>query len=205
MKTDFPDYISSMSENLPDTISEETIIRRCQEGDHQAFNLLVQRYQKLVYNFIYRLAPNWRDVDDLAQEVFIRVYKSISMLKEAKQFKSWLHRIVINLYYDEIRKRRRVKEVDLEDNPKIEAEALYATSSGNNPIRSLEEKELERVLQKAMNHLSPDYKVAIMLREIQGLSYEEIAQTLKCSVGTVKSRIFRARELLKEELREYLQ
>ncbi len=194
-----------MSENLPDTISEETIIRRCQDGDHQAFNLLVQRYQKLVYNFIYRLAPNWRDVDDLAQEVFIRVYKSISMLKEAKQFKSWLHRIVINLYYDEIRKRRRVKEVDLEDNPKIEAEVLHTASSGNNPIRSLEEKELERVLQKAMNRLSPDYKVAIMLREIQGLSYEEIAQTLKCSVGTVKSRIFRARELLKEELREYLQ
>lgn len=205
LKTGFLDPVSSMSENLPDTISEETIIRRCQDGDHQAFNLLVQRYQKLVYNFIYRLAPNWRDVDDLAQEVFIRVYKSISMLKEAKQFKSWLHRIVINLYYDEIRKRRRVKEVDLEDNPKIEAEVLHTASSGNNPIRSLEEKELERVLQKAMNRLSPDYKVAIMLREIQGLSYEEIAQTLKCSVGTVKSRIFRARELLKEELREYLQ
>lgn len=193
-----------MSDRLADTISEERIVRQCQNGDHQAFNLLVIKYQKLVYNFIYRLAPNWRDVDDLAQEVFIRVYKSISTLKETKQFKSWLHRIVTNLYLDEVRKRRRMTEVSLDDHQKIDGEILHANSSQNDPSRSFGEKELEGALQEAINHLPLEYRIAIILREIQGLSYEEIAQTLKCSIGTVKSRIFRARELLKVELKEYL-
>jgi len=187
-----------MSKNLTDTVSEETIVRQCQEGDHQAFNLLVIRYQKLVYNFIYHLAPHWRDVDDLTQEVFLRVYKSIWMLKEAKQFKSWLHRIVVNLYLDEIRKRRRRIEVSLDENRRIEEVSPY------DPRRSLAEKELKGILHKAMDHLPQEYKIAITLREVQGLSYEEIAEALKCSIGTVKSRIFRARELLKEELRGLL-
>jgi RNA polymerase sigma-70 factor (ECF subfamily) len=193
-----------MAEQPTDTISEETIISRCQKGDHQAFNLLVTQYKKLVYNFIYRLSPNWRDVDDLAQEVFIRVYKSISTLKETKQFKSWLHRIVVNLYVDEVRKRKRRKEVDLEDNARVENDSFSTTSVSDNPDRSFEEKELESALQKAIEGLPEDYKIAITLREIQGLSYEEIAETLRCSLGTVKSRIFRARELLKEELKGYL-
>jgi RNA polymerase sigma-70 factor (ECF subfamily) len=180
--------------------AEINLIAKCQEGDHQAFNRLVMCYQNLVYNFLYRLAPNWDDIDDLAQEVFVKVYHSIKKLKDRSQFKSWLHSIAVNVYVDEQRRRKKRQERFVLD------ERLLETRSNpkENPDQSLERKELHSHLQNAINQLPEEFKLAIVLREIQDLSYEEISKTLKCSIGTVRSRIFRGRQLLQQMLKEHV-
>lgn len=179
---------------------EVDLIAKCQEGDRQAFNRLVMRYQNLVYNFLYRLAPNWDDVDDLAQEVFVKVYHSIKALKDRTQFKSWLHSIAVSVYIDEHRRRKKLQERFVSDERLLESQ----TDPNENPGYYLERQELHRRLQEAITELPEEFKVVIVLREIQGFSYEEIAKTLKCSIGTVRSRIFRGRQLLQQMLKEQL-
>jgi RNA polymerase sigma-70 factor (ECF subfamily) len=175
------------------------LIITCQQGDRQAFNRLVMCYQNLVYTFLYRLAPKWDDIDDLAQEVFVRVYHSIKNLKDCSQFKSWLYRIAVTVYLDELRRRKKRQERFVSD------EELLARQIEVNehPGRHLARKELHQQLQSAIDRLPEEFKVAIVLREIQELSYEEISQALNCSIGTIRSRIFRGRKLLREMLKEH--
>lgn len=179
---------------------EIDLITECQEGDRQAFNRLVMCYQNLVYNFLYRLAPNWDDVDDLAQEVFVKVYHSIKQLKDPSQFKSWLYRIAVSVYIDEQRRRKRWRKRVISDERLLETRI----DPNENPGYHFERQELHRRLQEAIDRLPEEFKVAIVLREIQELSYEEISKTLKCSSGTVRSRIFRGRKLLQHMLKEQL-
>lgn len=178
--------------------TERDLIARCQHGDHQAFNRLVMQYQNLVYTFLYRLAPKWENVDDLAQDVFIKVYCSIKHLKDRAQFKSWLHKIAVSVYIDEHRKRKKERERFVSDDQLLEAQADPNAASG----RHLERQELQQRLQDAIDGLPEEFRLAIILREIQELSYEEIATVLKCSIGTVRSRIFRGRQLLQHALQE---
>lgn len=178
--------------------TELELIARCQHGDHQAFNRLVMHYQNLVYTFLYRLAPKWDNVDDLAQEVFIKVYCSIKHLKDRAQFKSWLHKIAVSVYIDEHRKRKKERERFVSDDRLLEAQADPNTALGQH----LERQELQHRVQDAIDHLPKEFKLAIILREVQELSYEEIATVLKCSIGTVRSRIFRGRQLLQQSLKE---
>ena len=174
------------------------LITKCQQGDHQAFNRLVMRYQNLVYNFLYRLAPNWDDLDDLAQEVFVRVYRSIKNLKDCSQFKSWLHRIAVSIYLDEQRRRKKQQERFVVDDRVIQAQV----APDGDPGQQLERQELGKRLQEGIEGLPEEFKLAIVLREIQELSYDEIAETLNIAVGTVRSRIFRGRKLLQQILKE---
>jgi len=174
------------------------LIAKCQSGDRQAFNQLVVRYQNLVYNFLLRLAPHGDDLDDLAQEVFVKVYYSLKKLNDASQFKSWLHRIAVSVYVDEQRRRKK-RQKRFISNAHLLAQQ---TDPHENPGQRLERRELHTRLQEAIEQLPEEFKVAIVLREIQELSYEEIAQTLKCSIGTVRSRIFRGRQLLQHRLQE---
>ncbi len=180
--------------------AELELIAKCQAGDRQAFNQLVMRYQNLVYNFLYRLAPYWDDLDDLAQEVFIKVYHSIRKLKDRSQFKSWLHQIAVRVYMDEQRRRKKRQERFISD------ERIFAMQSDpqENPGQHLERQELQRQLQEAINRLPEEFKLAIVLREIQELSYEDIGIALNCSTGTVRSRIFRGRQLLQQMLKNVL-
>ncbi len=180
--------------------TEIDLIAKCQEGDRQAFNRLVMHYQNLVYSFLYRLAPNWDDIDDLAQEVFVKVYYSIRKLRDQSQFKSWLHSIAVSVYIDEQRRRKKRQERFVSDKRVLETRV----DSNENPGSQLERQELQKRLQEAINQLPEEFKLAIVLREIQDLSYEEIAKTLKCSIGTVRSRIFRGRQLLQQMLKEQL-
>jgi RNA polymerase sigma-70 factor (ECF subfamily) len=177
---------------------EIELIAKCQAGDRQAFNRLVMRYQNLVYNFLYRLAPHWDDLDDLAQEVFVKVYHSIKKLNDHSQFKSWLHRIAVSVYVDEQRRRKKRQNRFISDERLLDNQ----TDPDENPDQRLKRQELYKHLQEAINQLPEEFKVAIVLREIQELSYEEIAKTLKCSSGTVRSRIFRGRQLLQHKLKE---
>lgn len=182
------------------TDAERTLIAECQAGDQYAFNRLVMKYQHLVYNFLYRLAPNWDDLDDLAQEVFIKVYHSIKHLKDDSQFKSWLHSIAVNVYVDAQRKRKKRERRFVSDEQMLNSHADPQAHTHD----ALERQELQEQLQGAINQLPEEFKLAIVLREIQDLSYEEIAATLKCSVGTVRSRIFRGRQLLQQQLKAQL-
>ncbi|MBT6844098.1 MAG: sigma-70 family RNA polymerase sigma factor [Candidatus Melainabacteria bacterium] len=186
------------------------IVELCQIGKKEAFQELVKRYQKNVFALLYQLAPEWGDLNDLSQEVFIRVYRGVHNLRNPKIFKSWLNQIVLNLFYDELRKRpRRVKTVSMDQ--------TYEDDSGENEfireVRDLKQKpdevissnETKNAIKKAMAQLPEQFRTAIVLRELQGLQYEEIAELLGCALGTVKSRIWRARERLQVLLEPFLQ
>lgn len=190
--------------------SDLEIVEFCQVGTKEAFKELVKRYQKNVFALLYQLAPEWRDLNDLSQEVFIRVYRGIHNLRNPKIFKSWLNQIVLNLFYDELRKRpRRVKTVSMDQ--------TYEDDSGENEfireVKDLKQKPDEMIssnetkiaIKKAMAQLPEQFRTAIVLRELQGLQYEEIAELLGCALGTVKSRIWRARERLQVLLGPFLQ
>lgn len=201
------------NKNMRLDFSESTdleIVELCQIGKKEAFKELVKRYQKNVFALLYQLAPEWRDLNDLSQEVFIRVYRGVHNLRNPKIFKSWLNQIVLNLFYDELRKRpRRVKTVSMDQ--------TYEDDSGENEfireVRDLKQKpdeiissnETKNAIKKAMAQLPEQFRTAIVLRELQGLQYEEIAELLGCALGTVKSRIWRARERLQVLLEPFLQ
>jgi RNA polymerase sigma-70 factor, ECF subfamily len=189
-----------MNETLMPKDAEQELIVKCQQGDRQAFNRLVMQYQHLVYNFLYRLDSRMQNVEDLAQEVFIKVFRSIRKLKDVHQFKSWLHRIAVRVYIDDLRQRKRLQERVIADDKVLDIQPDPQAT----PAQMLEGQELQRTLQEAIERLPEEFKLAIVLREIQELSYDEIANTLRCSIGTVRSRIFRGRQLLRNMLEDHV-
>lgn len=190
-------------------IQDPELVELCQVGDKEAFEELVKRYQKRVFSLLYQLAPEWRDLNDLSQEVFIRVYRGIKNLRNPRIFKSWLNQIIVNLFYDELRKRpRTLRTISIDQNIEDDfGESEFARDVKDNGLRPDEissNNELAVVIKKAMAQLPEQFRTAIVLRELQGLQYEEIAEILGCALGTVKSRIWRARDRLQELLEPYL-
>lgn len=188
--------------------SDLEIVELAQIGDKEAFQELVRRHQKNVFALLYQLAPEWRDLNDISQEVFIRVFRGIHNLRNPKIFKSWLNQIVLNLFYDELRKRpRRVKTISMDqtfEDESGESEFIREIKdSRQKPDEVMSNHETRDAIKKAMSQLPEQFRTAIVLRELQGLQYEEIAEMLGCALGTVKSRIWRARERLQELLRPY--
>ena len=189
--------------------TDEELVISCQAGSKDAVEMLVKKHQRSVASLLYQLAPDWPDTSDLAQEVFIRVYRGIHSLRNPKTFKSWLNQIVVNLFYDELRKRpRRLPTISI-DAP-IEGENGESDLVREIPDPSLKPDEvslateLDQLIKKAMAQLPEQFRTGIVLREIKGLSYEEIAESIGCELGTVKSRIARARGRLQEVLSPYL-
>lgn len=191
--------------------SDRDLVLACQKRDPAAFEELVRRHQRTVYALLYQLAPDWSDTSDLAQECFIRVWRSINNLRNPSSFRSWLTQIVTNLFYDELRKRpRRLPTVSMD-------EGLGGDEGDDNsptrdipdvsalPDETILNNELSEVIRDAMNKLPEQFRTAIVLRELEGLSYEEIAILTKTEMGTVKSRIARARTKLQELLQPYIQ
>lgn len=181
--------------------SDLEIIQFCQIGNKSAFEELVKRFQKNVFALLYQLAPEWRDLNDLSQEVFIRVYKGIHNLRNPKIFKSWLNQIVLNLFYDELRKRpRRLKTISMDQTYEDDnGESEFIREVRDNKLKPDEiivNNEAREAIKLAMSQLPEQFRTAIVLRELQGLQYEEIAEILGIALGTVKSRIWRARERL---------
>lgn len=180
--------------------NDQVLIAKCQQGDRQAFNRLVMQYQHLVYNFLYRLGPCSHDVEDLAQEVFIKVFRSLHALKEPALFKSWLHKIAVRVYIDDRRQRKRLQERMVSEDGILDVQADPRADQS----RDVAQQEMQHVLQNAIERLPEEFRLAVVLREIQDFSYEDIAATLHCSIGTVRSRIFRGRQLLRSLLEEQL-
>lgn len=191
-------------------LSNNELVVRCQnqaKKDRLAFEELVSRYQRYVDKLLYHLASDWTDRADLAQEVWIRVYRSIHRLKEPAKFKSWLGRITTNLFYDELRKRKRYKGAVSLDTPRYSSDGQYdweLPSEEPTPADIMMTQEFHDHLKQAMQELPEVFQKTIAMRELQGLSYEEIANLTGVSLGTVKSRIARARQRLQEKLNIYL-
>lgn len=192
-------------------LSNLDLVYLCQEGlqpSKSAFAELMRRHQSHVDQLLYKLAPDWQDRADLAQEVWLRVYRNIKRLQEPEKFRGWMSRIATNLFYDELRKRKRVGNpisldapIHTNDGGEIDWEL---PSSDPGPVENLSTQEFYEHLRKAIEDLPEGFRTTIVLREIEGLAYEEIAEITGVSLGTVKSRIARARLKLQAQLQPYL-
>jgi RNA polymerase sigma-70 factor, ECF subfamily len=195
----------------PQKLANNELVELCQSGlrpDRTAFSELLRRYQSHVDRVLYHLAPDWDDRSDLAQEVWIRVYRNISRLQEPVKFRGWLSRIATNLFYDELRKRKRHQNPLSLDAPLSmeDGEISWEIASDDpRPDDSLTTQEFYQQLNMAIADLPEAFRTTIVLREIEGLAYEEIAEMTGVSLGTVKSRIARARARLQSQLQNYLQ
>lgn len=186
-------------------IDDFSLIKAIQAGDHQAFESLVRRYQRQVANLIYVTMGSRDDVDDIAQEVFIRVYRSLPRFKFNASFFSWIYKITVNLCIDEIRKRKIRKVLSLDFLTEDTLEKSRKNQDHVMPSDSLLTDERRQVVQSALQRLKPEHKEILVLREYNNLGYSEIAETLDISLEAVKSRIFRARSELKILLSEYFE
>lgn len=191
-------------------ISNFDLILQCQTGmrpSQAVFAELIRRYQPHVEKILYHLAPDWSDRSDLAQEVWIRVYRNVRRLQEPIKFRGWLSRIATNLFYDELRKRKRINSPISLDAPRSveDGEMDWELPSDDpGPAENLATQEFYDQLREAIADLPEVFRTTIVLREIEGMAYEEIAEITGVSLGTVKSRIARARQRLQMQLQNYL-
>lgn len=176
---------------------EAAIVRKVLGGDANAFETLVLEYEKNVYNIALRMTGNSEDAADMTQEAFIKAYNSLQSFRGDSKFSVWLYRIVSNVCLDFLRSRNRRPTVSLsvEDDDGEDAQLDVADES-QSPELLLDRKLTRESVRRGLDSLPPDYRQILLLREIQGMSYDEIAQALGLEVGTVKSRIFRARKRL---------
>jgi RNA polymerase sigma-70 factor (ECF subfamily) len=185
-------------------MDEAGLIRDAQKGDLTAFNRLVLVYQDMVYNQAYRMMGEAESAEDATQDAFISAYKNIRSYRGGS-FKSWLLRIVTNACYDELRRRKRrptqpLEPVDQENNEEFES-ARWMVDPGESPEEALERTELDRALQHCLEDLPPDFRAVVILVDIQGMDYTEAAAVVKTPLGTIKSRLARARLRLRDCLR----
>lgn len=186
----------------------QELVKLSQHDDFSALEELIRREQKNIYASFYYLDPHREDLLDLTQEVLLKMSRGIKSLRNPKMFKSWLGQIVSNLFYDQLRKKKRSPDlvsIDLtwgEDNKSCPVLELHDQKA--KPEESSLGNELSEIIVEMISRLPEHFKFVIVLREIQGLSYEEIAKITKTNVGTVKSRIARARNKLQECLKPYI-
>ncbi len=186
---------------------EISLIEKVKKGDIASFEVLIEPYQKKAFNIAYRMLGNLEDANDVTQEAMIKIYKSISGFQGKSSFSTWLYSVVSNSCIDYIRKNRRAVVVSL-DREYDTGESMYkfeVADEMNTPEYLFERNETKRIIHDAINQLNVDQREIIILRDINGFSYNEIAEILKCSEGTVKSRISRARSNLKTLLTKKLQ
>lgn len=174
-------------------MEELELIKRCKSDDVDAFEKLIVMYEDKIYNLCHYLLKNNEDALDASQEVCLKIYKSISAFKGDSKFSTWVYRVTYNTCLDHIKKRKDELPYDDVINPET-------TQSEGRIEDIVEKKELKQEIKNSIKKLSNDFRTIIILRDIDGLSYQEISEILKIEVGTVKSRLNRARESLKKEL-----
>jgi RNA polymerase sigma-70 factor (ECF subfamily) len=183
----------------------ETAASAAQREDRRAFDELVERYHKQAYNIAYRMTGNHADAEDLTQEAFIRAFRFFAQYKRELPFDSWLYKIMSNVFVDTLRRRPKAQIRSLDQPIATEdGEALLEipdTSDG--PEGQLMSREMDSRIQTALNSIPEDFRLAVIYADIEGLSYEEIADAMSCSIGTVRSRLHRGRKLLRDRLKTY--
>jgi len=189
-------------ERLSVSAEERSLIERCKRGDLGAFNDLVRRYEKQVYNFAYRLTNNYDDANDVAQEAFLRAFNAIGSFRGDASFSTWLFRITTNVFLDDRKKARAHPQTSLDEYMELDESSVarQVEDTAPGPQALTEEAERTKILGDAITSL-PDYQRAmVVLYHTQQKSYEEIAEMMDLPIGTVKSRLNRARLALKEKL-----
>lgn len=182
--------------------ADEILIKRSKNGDLEAFELLVKRYENKVYTVAYRFLGNHADASDLAQEAFLRLYQALPGFRGDSGFMTWLYRITANVCRDELRRRQKYQVVSLDgEGASGNGGPGIAQLPGRDlsPEEAYEQKEFNELIQQCLLSLSEEHRLVLIMREIQGMSYEEIAEVLNCSLGTVKSRLSRSRQAFKEK------
>jgi RNA polymerase sigma-70 factor, ECF subfamily len=182
------------------------LIQRIQNGEQQAFTLLVRKYQTRVANILTRYVRSSGDIPDVSQEVFIKVYKSLPNFRGDSAFYTWLFRITVNTaknYLTSQSRRPPASDIDAEEADSYDGSG--ALKDEDNPESILHSQEVKQVILQVIGDLPDELKSAITLRELEGLSYDEIAQIESCPIGTVRSRIFRAREAIDKQLKPLLE
>lgn len=186
---------------------EKLLVKKSQSGDVESFELLISSYDKRAYNIAYRIMRNEEDAKDMAQEALFRVFRSIKDFKGQSAFSTWLYRIVTNICLDELRRRKNEKYVPIDSTIQTDSGELHMElcSDKETPERAFERDEQRELIKNAIDGLSEEYRSVIVLRDIQGFSYDEISVILDCSLGTVKSRINRARTILRDRLKSSME
>ena len=181
------------------------LVKRCQAGDSSAFNDLITRYRSKVFTMIYGMVQNEQDAWDLAQEGFLKAWKSIHRFKGESSFYTWLYRIMTNVTIDSLRRKGIRGEAEFDDRiapVNVEPGSRTTPSSSPLPNKKLEFQEIRGRIDEAIAKLSPEHRAVIVMKEIEDLQYSEIAEILSCSLGTVMSRLFYARKKLQSLLRD---
>jgi len=186
---------------IPQKETDQQLVERVQRGDKRAYDLLVLKYQHKIVALVSRYLRDQDEVQDVTQEAFIKAYRALPRFRGDSAFYTWLYRIAINTAKNHLVSRsRRPPSTDVDIDEGEFQENSGALADIQNPENSLATDQLEAVVYKAIDDLAEDLKVAITLREFEGLSYEEIAEIMECPVGTVRSRIFRAREAIEKKI-----
>ena len=185
--------------------SDQQLVQRVQAGDKAAFDLLVRKYQHRVLKLVSRFVSDAAEAEDVAQEAFLKAYRALASFRGDSAFYTWLYRIAINTAKNAlVSNRRRPVDFDLDLQDPEQYDRHARLKEGDTPEGVLLTEEIRSVVEKAMEQLPEDLRTAIVLRELEGLSYEEIAEAMDCPVGTVRSRIFRAREAIDRKLKPLL-
>jgi RNA polymerase sigma-70 factor (ECF subfamily) len=202
----------NLARSLTLTHSDSTLIARCQKADIAAFNEIVARYKGKIFNYVYRMTGSMEDAEDLTQEVFVRMYTNIGSFRAEASLSTWLFRIAGNLCVDAFRRGKKERGVVTSldaptrgDDPDEAHGTRDVPDWSHEPTALLSRKELGAEIQGALQKLPPKLRSAVVLHDIEGLAYDEIAVAEGIPLGTVKSRIFNARVALREHLRPYLE
>jgi RNA polymerase sigma-70 factor, ECF subfamily len=192
-----------------DPTVDQVLVERCKKGDHAAFRALVERYQGRVYSLAFGMLHERQDALDITQEVFIKVHRYLENFQGSASFYTWLYRITYNLCIDHLRRSGRMQTVDYDDRiqrePTEEIAEIHPSLVGGNPGKVLSRKELAGKIQEAIDELPPYHRGVIIMREIEGMSYKEMAEAMKVSKGTIMSRLHHARQKLQRALAPYLE
>ena len=191
---------------MAEEVEDRKLVRAAQKGDQNAFRQLVERYQRRIYQLALGMLKDPDDAMDIAQETFVRVHRYLPSFKGDSSFFTWTYRIAMNLCLDVQRRRGRLERVDLEQGDEAEIEAAMDAPSAAlaGPQRQALNAELRGRIEEALASLSENHRAILLLREVEGLSYEDLAKVLGIRKGTVMSRLFHARLKMQNKLREYL-
>lgn len=191
--------------NMNAGADDSDLIRSFNSGNHTAFERIVLKYQDRIYNLCYRFLGDMQEAEDAAQEIFIKVFKGLKRFRAESSFYTWIYRIAVNTCKNRVKSleyRKGKKNVELPDETDtVNSRAVFSSDRENGPEEYLEKKERVERIQNAINELHHDWKTIIILRDIEGLSYEEISEITGSKLGTVKSKLSRARQDLRERLK----
>ena len=194
----------------PTEVEDHELVEAVKAGDRRAFQTLFQRYERKVYAVAYGFLRNQEDALDVVQEAFIKVHRYLPNFEGQSSFYTWLYRIVANLCIDHLRRSGRKRDVEFDDRLRHDGDqpeaavALVPISALGDPAEAVKNKEILAAVEESLAHLSDKHRAVIVMRELQGLSYADMAKTMNCSKGTIMSRLFHARRNMQKLLKDRL-